>query len=107
MIKVTNIHKIISWTIFINYFVITHMLFSYVYRLCFEETPSYFDVQNKFNGPIFVFFVFLLNVFYVYCYTSKFGKKYKANELEWPWVDNPAHWKANIKDLLLTYVSAK
>jgi sterol desaturase/sphingolipid hydroxylase (fatty acid hydroxylase superfamily) len=76
---------------FFTLFYVLYSLNAGMFRFWFTQTPAVWQAYNNFFQINSLLVVLGLNVFFLSCYIFKFKfiEKFKVNNLEWPWIENP------------------
>jgi 4-alpha-methyl-delta7-sterol-4alpha-methyl oxidase len=76
------------------------------YAFWFEHNPTLWQVYSSIVQINATSLMVGVNLFFLVCYIFAFKgiEKYKVNNLEWPWIENPKMWRKIWPDCVKTYL---
>lgn len=90
----------------ISYLIFSYFMLTKYYASIYKEEMTYNQViQNIFN-PFTLALAIWLNVFYITIYYLEhpFFEQFKVNKIDWPWKENPKHFKRILPGAIKAYL---
>ena len=105
-IRIYSSKRLFKFIPYIAFCIVIYFGFSHLYRRAFCNTPTIFSLFFDFISPItFIVFIWSNAAYtFLYYFEIPFFEKYKVNNLEWPWKENPEKWKKGLKKLIFVHL---
>ena len=98
--------KCLNFSLMMLYMKVSHFLLTKLYVHQFEgkETPSVYDLHFNYLSMMYPILMITIHSIYYILYNMEWTKKFKSNDIDFPWEINKEQWLKDLPEIIKVYV---